>query len=149
MEIVRHITRFVPRYGYFTGPMGQEVRIDLIRGCNGDYFIRTPWAMLNAMDGEATNDRQMLATLPVSFATQDEALEEANRRAPHWFNKHNQTILGRLMDARRWRDDLVGDGQLADAIGIPVELLRKMAYGAVKATRKQAAAAMAYKGGRV
>lgn len=151
MTDIRHITRWVSRYGFFIGPSGQEVQVRLVRAglANDLYFVMTPWACLDAHHGEQTTDEQLAAALGRSYATHDEALEAANQAAPHWFAKHNQTVRTRLQDARRWRDEIVGDGQLADAMDVSLDELRNLANGKTKATKRQADAALAYHGGKV
>lgn len=102
----------------------------------------TPWACLNGQ-ADAT-DGQLAAALGNSFPTADEALAYANRVCP-WY-AWNTAIRERLLDARRWRDCIVGDGQLADAVGVTTDELHALALGKRKATRKQLLAADSWHG---
>ena len=144
MNLIRAITRYVPRYGFSCEPSAQAVDIRLVQ-CLDSVNLITPWACLHS-SRDATDD-QMAAALGVSFATADEALAHANRICP--WHSWNTPIRERLLDARRWRGCLVGDGQLADAIGISTDELHRLALGEHKATRKQLLAAENYHGGTV
>jgi len=154
LNLIRSITRYVSRYGFTYGPSAQAVEVRLVQcqaasNVGGGYtdcvLLITPWACLNC-HADAT-DEQMAAALGTSFATEAKALAHAERECP-WYS-WNTPIRERLLDARRWRGFLVGDGQLADAIGVTTEQLRRLSLGQCKATRKQLLAADNYHGGTV
>ena len=146
MNVVRRITRYVPRWGIFYAPYAQETDIRLVEAM-GNYFVCTLWAMLNS-SADAT-DEQLAASCRPCFETAGEALKYAHRMAPHWYKPHNQTVLGHVHDARHWRNELVGVGQLADAMLMSRDQVYAIARGAVEATEADAIRALSYKGGTV
>lgn len=147
MRTIRTITRFVARWGWQYAPHAQSVEVHLIEGCNGDFFIRSPWACVNAHGGLDTTDGQLAAILgPHAFVTEAEAQSHADRQAPHWAAPHNQVVNGRIHDAIRWDGELVGVGKLADNLGVTRERLYAIGRGEVKASRWQALAAQEYRG---
>lgn len=142
----RTIVRFIARWGIHHEPRWQEVRVSLEKH-NERWYIKSPWAMIDATQGEATTDEQMASILGRNhFATEKEAQAHANAMSPHWHNDANQTILGRLHDAIRWDGHMVGIGKLADALDMSTEQVYRIGRGEAKATNKQAAAASAYHG---
>ena len=146
---LREIKRWVPRYGIFQEPAAHEVSVRLEEHNDGTlHCILTPWACLAAVCGRETTDAQLAAALGCSFATEAEALADDNRKAPHWHDRNNDAVRSRLYDARRWDGDLVGDGALADALGVSTDRLREICWGKHKATRAQAQAARDYHGAR-
>ena len=148
MNVVRTINRFVARWGTTTEPTAQEVAVYLIESA-GRYYVKTPWAMIDAHNGRDTTDAQMAATLRPCFATEAEAVQWAQWQAPHWHNRHNDAIRCRLLDAIEWFGEFSGPERMADAVGVDSDYLRKLARGEKSATAKQAKAARDWKGGKV
>jgi hypothetical protein len=149
MRIHKTITRFVGRWGWQGPPWAQEVKVHLVQaGLDGEHWlICTPWACLNAPNKAETTEFQMTAALgPHAFDREQEALDHANAKAPHWHRKDNQVVSGRAHDATRWHGELVGVGGLSDATGLTREELYTIARGEKKATKKQAELALSYKG---
>ncbi len=149
MECKRTVERFVPRWGIHFEPCAHKVECHLIlAGLNHDlWFIKSPWACVDAPSGGATTDEQMAAVLGSSrFMTEQEALDYATARAPHWHCNNNQIVLSRLHDAIRWHGDFSGPYGLADAMEMGREHVYEIACGERKATRKQADLAKAYHG---
>ncbi len=149
MNVVRTITRFVPRWGLTYAPCAQEVSIHLFGTPDGWYGIQSPWACLAAPNGLETTDAQLAAIVRPACETAAEAEEHAKRSAPYWTCPHNETVRDRISDAIRWDGELVGAGNLADALDLTREQLYAVGRGETKATRKHAAAAQNYHGRRI
>lgn len=148
MNVVRSITRFVPRHGLTTEPHAQEVRVYLIESA-GRYYVKTPWSMTDAYEGKDATDSALASTLRPCFATAPEAEAWAKMNAPHWHDGRNDAIRARYADAVRWFGEFSGPERLADALGIDSDYLRKLVRGEKQATAKQAGAARRFKGATV
>lgn len=146
MRHVRSITRYIARWGIWYEPRAEKVEVHLFESDCGDYFVRLPWACVNAVRGPDTTDDQMAAILGSPHVTAEEALAWATHKAPFWHKVSNQKVLTRLHDAIRWDGDLCGPWNLADKMLVTKDELYALARGEKKATRKQADLAMAYHG---
>lgn len=146
MNVVRTIERYVPRYSRFCEPSAELVNVYLVES-GGRYFIKTPWAMVDAHDGKDTSDAQLSALLRPCFASLTEAYGWAKMCAPHWHDRRNDTVRDRLRDAIRWHGDFSGPIRLADAMGISEERLRGVVDGKFQATAREVKASRGWKGG--
>lgn len=113
---------------------------------NGRNFLRTPSAFLDHATPATVEELRRLAPIMGYHLTEDDARAEIDRRYPHWSTPEAQTIMSRINDATRWHGDLVGIGQLADAVGVSRERLHDLARGKIRPTKKQAQAAADYHG---
>lgn len=148
MKTIRIVNCWIPRHGIFHAPTAQLVPVYLVES-GGNYFIQSPWAMIDAPRGLDTTDAQLLAIVRPHYGTEDEALADAMACAPFWHRPDNQVIIGRLHDCLRWDGEICGPPNLADAIGESRERLYAICRGEIKATRKQASAAREYRGQKV
>jgi hypothetical protein len=146
MNSVREFTRYVPRCSRFQEPTGQEVTVRLVES-GGRYFIRTPWACVDATSGRDTTDAQLGALISPCFETEAEAVAWAKLHAPHWFDKRNDAVRSKLFDAIRWHGDFTGPARLGDALGVSETRLRAVVNGTLRATAREARLARQWGGG--
>ena len=148
MNTVREITRWVPRWGRFIEPTAQLVSVRLIES-GGRYYLKSPWAMVDAYSGADTDEKQLAAIVSPCFTTEAEAVEWAKRECPHWYDKRNDAVRTRLYDSIEWHGDYMGPAKLADAMNISEDRLRNLGNGKYQATPKEKRLALAWKGGTV
>lgn len=144
--LLKSIVRWIPWTGMYGPPQAYKFEVRLIDH-GSCVLVHTPFA---ALDGRADmTDTDLERFARDAFVDEAAALAEAQRRYPHWENKNNQAIAGRLVDSIRWHGDFMGPCQVADAVGVTREELYELARGKRKATRAQAKAALDYHGVRV
>lgn len=144
MRSHRSITRWIPRADVFNGPRAEEVKVYLTEDDYGRFYLHSPWAFVDAPNGLDTSDHALESIVRPCYSTQEKALSHADAMAPYWHRKENDVVRGRIHDALRWGH--FEDSHLANAMDVSRETLYAIGRGKIKATRKQAAAALAYKG---
>ncbi len=125
MNCIRSISGFYPAFHLGDEPRAIPCTISLIEA-NGRRYIKTPFAMLDAYDdGERDLDRQLDGR--TYYASEADCVAYLEAEYPRW--RTAQPIMEALCNAQRHYGSLSGPGRIADAIGVSVFDVHKVARG--------------------
>lgn len=145
MQLIRAIRAYYPQFELGCEPRAVECELRLLQASDGAYYLKTPFAFLNAEADTDFEPHFANGYRPGGYyRTAEECEQYLAREYPHW--KAAQPIMEKLFLSHR--EGFAGY-QLADAIGECVDVTFKIARGhrTVSAARvKSAVKQLSHKG---
>lgn len=129
MKLIAELKAYYPHFGLCDEPRAIECVLRAVEGEGGRMYVKTPFAMLDMHGSDPVAALQSEVNGRSYYATKEECEAYLAGEYPHW--KEASPIMDALDSSRIHYGKLVGDGRIADKIGVsPVGLdLYHMARG--------------------
>jgi hypothetical protein len=113
MKSISTIPAYYPLFTLGGTPQAVFCQLSIIEGDDGKRYLRTPFAFLDA-HGDDDHKRQI--ELGHYYATAGECEAYLAREYPHW--EAACPVMDLLCNYVQWNGKLVGEGKLADKLGV-------------------------------